>query len=285
MKRLLILILTLGCAYGQHQHESAKANRTTLFPGLGRHHHPIATSSAEAQKFFDEGLTLIYAFNHDEAIRSFERAAALDPSAAMPYWGIALALGPNINLDVDPAGEKKAYEAAQKALSMLERAPENERAYIDALGKRYSIDPKADLKKLAVEYKDAMGELARRYPDDLDAATLYAESMMDLRPWQLWSADGKPAEGTEEIVAVLESVLKRDPQHTGANHFYIHAVEASPHPGQALASADRLAQLAPAAGHLVHMPAHIYIQTGDYEAAAKANEQAAEVDRNYIRKT
>src|SRR5436190_204492 len=285
MKRLLTLTLVLGCAYGQHQHENAKSSRTSLLPGLGRHHHPIATSSVEAQKFFDEGLTLIYAFNHDEAIRSFERASALDPAAAMPYWGIAVALGPNINMDVDPAGEKKAYEAAQKALTMRERAPESERAYIDALGKRYSIDPKADLKKLAVEYKDAMGELARRYPDDLDAATLYAESMMDLRPWQLWTADGKPAEGTAEIVAVLESVLKRDPQHVGANHYYIHTVEASPNPERALPSAGRLAGRVPQAGHLVHMPAHIYIQTGDYEAAAKANEQAAEVDRNYIKKT
>jgi tetratricopeptide (TPR) repeat protein len=286
MGRLFLLVLILGCAaYGQHQHETAKTNRTSLLPGLGRHHHPISTRSADAQKFFDEGLTLIYAFNHEEAIRSFERAAALDPSAAMPYWGIALALGPNINLDVDPAGEKRAYAAAKKALAMRDKAAENERAYIDALAKRYSIDPKADLKKLAMDYKDAMGELVKRYPDDLDAATLYAEAMMDLRPWQLWTADGKPAEGTEEIVRVLESVLKRDPQHIGTNHYYIHAVEASRTPERALASAARLPGLVPQAGHLVHMPAHIYIQTGDYESAARSNEQAAEVDRNYIRKT
>lgn len=289
MRPLFLLTLALTfCANAQnaqHQHQSGKAKRVTMLPGLGRHHHPIASSDAEAQKFFDEGLTLIYAFNHKEAIRSFERAAELDPRSPMPYWGVALALGPNINLDVDAAAEKKAYDASRKALSMSRSAVESERAYIEALSKRYSDDPKADLKKLAVEYKNAMGELAKRYPDDLDAATLYAESMMDLRPWQLWTPDGAPAEGTEEIMRVLESVLKRDPQHVGANHYYIHTVEASPNPERALPSAGRLATLVPGAGHLVHMPAHIHMQTGDYEAAAKANERAAEVDRAYIRRT
>jgi tetratricopeptide (TPR) repeat protein len=285
MSRLLVVALLLGGSiYAQHEHDTAKKPRATLLAGMGRHHHPIR-ASAEAQKFFDEGLTLVFGFNHEEAIRSFERAIAIDPRAAMPYWGIALALGPNINMDVDPAGEKRAFEASRKALSMAAEAPDNERAYIEALSKRYSGDPKADLKKLAVEYKNAMGEVMRRYPDDLDAATLYAESMMDLRPWQLWTPDGKPAEGTEEIVRVLESVLKRDPRHIGANHYYIHTVEASPNPERALPSAERLTSLVPNAGHLVHMPAHIYLQTGEYEAAAKANERGAEVDRNYIKST
>src|SRR6478672_2883273 len=163
MSRFLVLALFLsGSTYAQHQHETAKGARTALLAGMGRHHHPISTRSPEAQKFFDEGLTLMFAFNHEEAIRSFERAAALDPKAAMPYWGIAVALGPNINMDVDPAGEKRAFEAARKALSMAAGAPENERAYIEALSKRYSGDPKADLKKLAVEYKDAMGGLVKR---------------------------------------------------------------------------------------------------------------------------
>src|SRR5262249_55591495 len=152
--------------------------------------------------------------------------------------------------------------------------------YIEALAKRYSNDPKADLQKLAVDYKDAMGALSRRYPDDLDAATLYAESLMDLHPWKLWSLDGKPTEGTEEIVAVMEGFLKRNPNHTGANHYYIHAVEASPYPERALPAADRLKTLAPAAGHLVHMPSHIYIRTGAYEQAARQNEIAAGVDRD-----
>ncbi|MEO7652550.1 MAG: hypothetical protein ABIZ80_18970 [Bryobacteraceae bacterium] len=256
-----------------------------LLPGMGTHHHPIATKIPLAQKFFDQGFTLIFAFNHDEAVRSFQRSAELDPSAAMPHWGIALALGPNINLDVDPEREKAAFDAVVKALSLAASAPEHERAYIQALAKRYSGDPKADLKKLAVDYKNAMAELVRRYPDDLDLAVLYAESMMDLRPWQLWTPDGKPAEGTEEIVSVLESVIRRDPRHVGANHYYIHAVEASQTPERALPSAARMADLVPGAGHLVHMPGHIYLRTGDFEAAAKTNERAAQADRDYIRRT
>ena len=257
----------------------------TLMPGMGDLHHPIATRSDEAQKFFDQGLTLVYAFNHDEAIRSFRRATELDPSSPMPLWGIAYALGPNINLDVDPEHEKAAYDAAQQALKLAANASPIERAYVTAVAKRYSNDPKADLKALAVQYKEAMRDLTRAFPDDLDAATLYAESLMDLHPWQLWAIDGTPAEGTTEIVAVLESVLKKDPMHVGANHYYIHAVEASITPERALASANLLAKLVPAAGHLVHMPAHIYMRTGDYAGAVTANATAADVDRKYIAET
>ena len=256
-----------------------------LMPGMGSLHHPVSTTNAEAQKFFDQGLSFVYAFNHDEAVRSFKRAADLDPGMAMAHWGIALALGPNINLDVDPEREKAAYDSVQKALSMVTKVPENERAYVEALAKRYSIDPKADLKRLAVDYKNAMGELVKRFPDDLDAATLFAESAMDLRPWQLWTADGKPAEGTEEIISVLESVLRRNPNHVGAIHYYVHAVEASPNPERALAYAPKLTTLMPAAGHIVHMPAHIFQRTGNYGEAARSNEQAAAADRAYIRAT
>jgi tetratricopeptide (TPR) repeat protein len=268
--------------HAQDAHRASDTKSASLMTGLGSHHHPVSTDNTEAQRFFDQGLTLIYAFNHEEAIRSFKRAAELDPQLAMAHWGIALALGPNINLDVDPAREKAAYEAAQRALSLSAKAPENERAYIEAVAKRYSIDPKADLKKLAVDYKDAMGALSKRYPDDLDAATLYAESMMNLRPWQLWTNDGKPAEDTLEIVAVLESVLKRAPNHIGAIHYYIHAIEASPNPEKALAYVEKLPAQVPAAGHLVHMPAHIYMRTGDYQAAAKSNQDGAEADQAYI---
>jgi len=257
----------------------------TLMSGLGSLHHPVTTGNDEAQRYFDQGLSLIYAFNHEEAVRSFQRAAALDPQMAMAHWGIALALGPNINQDVDPNREKAAYEAVQKAVALSGKASDSERAYINALAKRYSINPKTDLKKLAVDYKVAMGEVSRSYPDDLDAATLYAESAMDLRPWALWSLDGKPAEGTEEIVAVLESVLRRNPDHPGAIHYYIHAVEASPHPERALAYAPRLGQLMPSAGHLVHMPAHIYQRVGDFDAAARSNVDAAAADRAYMAAT
>src|SRR4051812_18594419 len=253
----------------------------TLMTGLGSFHHAVSTTNAEAQKFFDQGFTLLYAFNHEAAVRSFKRAAELDPQMAMAHWGIALALGPNINLDVDPEREKAAYDAVQKALSLSAAAPANERAYINALSKRYSTDPQADLRKLAVDYKNAMGALVKQYPDDLDAATLYAESAMDLRPWQLWTHDGKPAEGTEEIIAILESVLRRNPNHIGAIHYYIHAVEASPNPERALAYVAKLPAQIPAAGHLVHMPAHIYMRTGDYQAAALSNKKAAQADETY----
>ena len=282
---LLISIFASATVLAQHadmEMKPAAEKPATIVAGMSSHHHPVSTTNPEAQKFFDQGLAFVYAFNHDEAIRSFKRAAELDPALAMAHWGIALALGPNINLDVDPAREKAAYEAAQKALSLAGKAPENERAYIDAVARRYSIDPQADLKKLAVDYKNAMGELVKRYPDDLDAATLYAESAMNLRPWQLWTADGKPAQGTEEIVATLESVLRRDPNHIGAIHYYIHAVEASPQPERALVYAPKLPTLVPAAGHLVHMPAHIYERTGDYYAAALSNRDAAIADEAYI---
>jgi tetratricopeptide (TPR) repeat protein len=261
----------------------AQSKPAALIPGMGQHHHSISTKSPEAQRFFDQGLTLVFAFNHEEAARSFRRAAELDPQSAMPYWGVALALGPCINLDVDPPHEKAAYEAVQKAISLSPGVTESERAYIQTVGKRYSADPGVNLRKLDVDYAHAMHELSRRYPDDLDAATLYAESLIDLHPWKLWSLDGHPTEGTEEIVGVLESVLRRDPNHVGANHYYIHAVEASPHPEWALASARRLETLVPAAGHLVHMPAHTYMRIGDYPASARSNAMAAEIDRVYLR--
>jgi len=264
---------------------SAQSKFPVLMPGLGQHHHTISTKIPEAQRFFDQGLTLVFAFNHEEAVRAFRRASEFDPGSAMAFWGVALALGPCINLDVDPPHEKAAYEAVQKAVSLLPGVTESERDYIQALAKRYSSDPKADLKKLDSEYSNAMREVSKRYPDDLDAATLFAESLMDLHPWKLWSLDGHPTEGTEEIVAVLESVLRRDPSHVGANHYYIHATEASPHPEWALASARRLETLVPAAGHLVHMPAHTYIRVGDYIASARSNVAAAEVDRVYLRES
>ncbi len=257
-----------------------------LLPGLAPVRHPMGTSSLEAQKFFDQGLSLLYAFNHEEAIRSFEHAAELDPKAAMPFWGLALALGANIN-DPEPDADRlrRAREAVEKAQSLTADGPESDRDYVAALAKRYGGDPAADRKQLALDYNAAMRELASKYPDDTDAATLFAESGMNLRPWKLWNPDGTPAEGTPEIVATLEAVLKREPLHPGANHYYIHAVEASPEPQRALPSAQLLTTLAPAAGHLVHMPAHIFMRTGSYTAAARSNAQGAEADREYIRQT
>jgi tetratricopeptide (TPR) repeat protein len=263
----------------------AKTESPHLMSGLGEVYHPVTTNDRQAQAFFDQGLKLVYGFNHDEARRAFQRAAEIDPKLAMAWWGVALTLGPNYNLPVDPEREKAGYDAVQKALALKQNASELERAYIDALAVRYSNDPKADLHALDLAYRDAMAKLAAHYPDDLDAATLYAESMMDLNPWHLWSHDGKPAAGTEEIVSTLESVLKRDPNHLGANHYYIHAIEASPHPERALPSAARLEKLAPAAGHLMHMPAHIYARVGDHDASAHRNLLAAAADEKYIADT
>lgn len=280
---LAILLLVPVTAFSQHGHAPAKAPApVALATGLGDINHPVSTNNAEAQKFFDQGLAYLYGFNHEEAINSFKQAAKLDPQLAMAYWGAALALGSNYNVQADGPALVQAFTNLQKAIELAPKASEHERAYIDALAKRYSNDVQADQTKLAVAYKNAMGELAKRYPDDLDAATLYAESMMNLRPWKLWSHDGQPAEGTLEIVAVLEGVLRRNPNHTGANHYYIHAVEASNTAERALPSAARLGKIAPKAGHLVHMPSHIYVRTGDYQEAAQSNVDAIVADREYI---
>ena len=281
------LFVALLCApalaqdHAAHHHEAAKP--ATLVTGLGNLHHPVSTRDPEAQQFFDQGLRFIYAFNHDEAARSFERSAELDPKLAIAYWGIAEAVGPNYN---DPASDdrfQQAHQAIGKAEDLSADASPSEKAYIHAMALRFPADPKADRRQAAEAYHQAMREVSKQFPDDLDAATLFAESGMNLRPWGLWHQDGRPEAGTEEIVATLESVIRRDPDHLGAVHYYIHTVEASANPERALAGANRLAALAPGAGHIVHMPAHVYIRTGDYAAAVKTNEAAAAVDRAYLK--
>ncbi|HXC43014.1 MAG TPA: hypothetical protein VNY51_05775 [Candidatus Dormibacteraeota bacterium] len=282
-------VLCLSAAaqdHTSHDHTShAKEHPVTLVTGLGDLHHPVSTKNPQAQQFFDQGLRFIYAFNHDEAARSFQHAAELDPKLAMAYWGVAEAVGPNYNDPADPDRYKHAHDAVKQAVDLSGAASASEQAYIHALAKRFPADPKSDLKKAAEEYRDAMRQVVKEFPDDLDAATLFAEAGMNLHPWGLWHVDGTPEAGTDEIVSTLESVMKRDPNHLGAIHYYIHAVEASPTPERALAGANKLAELAPNAGHIVHMPAHVYIRTGDYEAAVKTNEQAATVDRAYIKAT
>jgi hypothetical protein len=264
---------------------AAPAPRTTLLGNLGSYHRDIKTSSADAQKFFDEGLTLLYGFNHEESFKSFEIASTKDPASPMPHWGMSLALGTNIN-DVAPADRlKQAYAHLAEAEKRRDAGSEVERGLIDALAKRYVPDPSGDQMVREQAYSDAMGALAKKFPDDLDVATLYAESLMNLRPWQLYKKDGTPAPGTAVIVNTLERVMKRDPMHPGANHYYIHAVEASKTPERALTQAGRLESLVPGAGHLVHMPAHIYIRTGQYAKSAKSNADAAAVDENYFKAT
>lgn len=261
--------------------EAVEAAGAPLFDDLGDHHHAIATESEAAQRYFDQGLTLVYAFNHGEAIRSFREAARLDPASPMPWWGVALAHGPNINRPMTEDDVPAAWEALQKARALAANGSERERAYVAALSARYAEQPAEDRSHLDKAYADAMGELARRYPDDLDAATLYAEALMDTMPWDYWTEEGEPRPATRDLLAALERVMERDPDHPGANHYYIHAVEAV-EPARALDAADRLRGLAPGAGHLVHMPSHIYLRLGLYHQATLANERAAEADESYI---
>ena len=253
-----------------------------LFDNLGSLHHPITTTSEQAQRYFDQGLRLVYAFNHEEAIRSFEAAAQQDPQAAMPYRGIALALGPNINSAMEKKDEHRAIEMVQKARQLADHTTRGEKAYIDALVARYVSRKGIKRKGLDEAYAKAMRSVAQQFPEDDDAATLFAEALMDLRPWNFWKPDGRPQPGTDEIVTTLESVLARNPDHPGACHYYIHALEASSYPERALACAERLPDLMPGAGHLVHMPAHLYIRLGKYHEAAERNEHAAHVDQAYL---
>ena len=296
MIRLLVGLVALaaaGTALAQtpsHKHyenspEADKAAPTgELAPrlqNLGSHTFPVTTKSKKAQAFVNQGVNLAYGFNHAEAGRAFREAARLDPNCAMAYWGQALVLGPNINVPMSPDDEPKAYEAAQKAVSLKAKASPRERAYIDAVAQRYSgkADDRAARDRA---YAAAMKELVGRHPNDLDAATMYAEALMDLRPWNYWTPDGRPYAETPEIVGTLETVLARNLSHPGANHYYIHAVEATKQPEKAEAAADRLLKLMPGAGHMVHMPSHIYQRVGRYADAAASNEEAIKADEDYI---
>jgi tetratricopeptide (TPR) repeat protein len=247
---------------------------------LGSHTFPAATCSEEARVFVNQGVNLAYGFNHAEAARSFREAARLDPECVLAYWGGALVLGPNINAPMDPEAEPEAFELARQAVALEEGASERERALIDALAVRYTGDPD-DRAANDAAFADAMAQVAERFPDDLDVATFYVESMMDLRPWNYWMPDGTPYEGTQEIVALIESILERNPDHPGALHLYIHLMEAN-HPERAEEAADRLLPLMPGAGHIVHMPSHIYQRVGRYADSARANELAIVADEDYI---
>ncbi|MBV8342410.1 MAG: hypothetical protein JO173_08535, partial [Gammaproteobacteria bacterium] len=265
------------------------AQGAKLFEGLGTFHRAVTTTSPEAQAYFDQGMRLLWAFNHDEATRSFARAAQLDPGCASCYWGVALTVGPNYNLPgMEQVRARVAAEALRQAQAQAAHASPIEQGLIAALATRYPgaepLGPET-LEPMTRAYAEAMRTLAERFPQDLDVQTLAAEAAMNVHAWKLWSADGQPAEGTPEIVARLESVLARDPSHPGANHYLVHALEASPHPEQALAAAERLPGMMPAAGHLEHMPAHIEQRVGNYEQAAEANRRGIVADRAYFAAT
>jgi tetratricopeptide (TPR) repeat protein len=273
----------------EHQHPPSQpttveaAAVTPLYDNLGTLHHAITTKSGMAQKYFDQGLRLTYGFNHDEAVKSFKEGIRHDSTCAMCYWGVAYALGPNINLPMDTAAVRPAYEAIQQALKYASGASPKERAYIEALAKRYSSEPTANRAPLDSAWADAIGKVSRRFPSDDDAAALYGEALMDLRPWNYWTNGGRPkAPSTLETLRVLEPVVKRNPGHPGACHYYIHAIEASNDARKALACAERLGSAMPGAGHLVHMPTHIYIRLGKWELAADRNSHAVHADEQYI---
>lgn len=258
------------------------ASAVPLYDDLGALHRPITTAAPLAQRYFDQGLRLVYGFNHEEAINSFKEAARLDPDCAMCYWGIALALGPNINLPMDTAQVTPAWQAMQAALARAPKASEPDRAFVAALAARYAERAAPSRAALDSAYARAMGDLARRYPDDPDAGVLFADAVMNLAPWNYWTPELAPRPGTPEIVATLERVLRDHPDHPGACHFYIHAVEASSEPQRAVPCAERLGGLMPGAGHIVHMPAHVYMRVGRYADAARANEHAAHTDEAFF---
>lgn len=275
---LITAMLSLSAALGC----SARHAPPPLFEGMGSHTRPISAATPLAQRYFDQGLVWMFAFNHDEAIRAFEHAARLAPESPMPWWGVSLSHGPHINNPMMTAdASQKAWDALQQALARIDRASPAERDLIRALEARYSDPPPEDRSALEAAYAEAMRRAWHAHRGDADVGAMFAESLMDRRPWDLWKRDGSPQEGTEEIVATLEEVLRLQPDHPGALHYYIHAVEASPRPERAMAAADRLRNLVPASGHLVHMPSHIDVRTGRWAAASDANERAIDADRRY----
>jgi tetratricopeptide (TPR) repeat protein len=265
-----------------HAHP-ATDERPVLYDSLGSYSYRITTMSADAQRWFDQGLRLVYAFNHHEARKAFREAARLDPKCAMCFWGIAVTEGSNYNSPTDAEREKRALGSVQQAQQLAAGGRPQERALIEALARRHSADPGTKRDALDRAYADAMRDVARQFPDDLEATTLFADAMMNLRPWNLWAPDGTPHPGTEEILQTLERVLAKNASHPGALHLYIHAVEASRTPGRAEAAADRLAGLMPGAGHLVHMPSHIYWRVGRYADAVTVNSAAVQADRAYFK--
>jgi len=268
--------------------ELVKMAGAPLFEGMGAYGRKISTDSEGANRYFNQGMVLAFGFNHAESIRSFRAAQRLDPDCAMCFWGEALATGPNINVTskgkavMSDSERKAAFAAINRALALKETATPVEQALIEAQAKRYNGDPATERLPLDLAYAEAMGEVVAAYPEDDDAAAMYAEALMNTMPWDYWSDDGTPKPETKKVIAALERIIARSPQHPLALHLYIHAVEASSEPGRAEDEADRLANLVPGSGHLVHMPAHIYWRVGRYDDAAKANIRAAAVDEEYI---
>ncbi len=285
----IVVILVAAAGYFLYNRTKSEAPALDIAPvganlieGLGNYSMPVTVKSPDVQRWFDQGLAMTYGFNHDAAERSFLKAAELDPDCAMCWWGASLVLGPHVNAAMDPANNPKAWDRLQRAQAAAGDASEKEQAFIKALSARYAAEPPEDRRPLDEAYAAAMAELAAKYPDDFDAVTLHAESMMDLQPWDYYDASGQPKGHTAEVVSQLESVMQRNPEHAGALHLYVHAVEASPDPSRGVAAADKLRELLPGSGHLVHMPAHIYARVGRWHDAVVANEKAIAADDSYL---
>lgn len=281
-----VVVALAACSappHDMHRAGGAATDRPVLYDTLGSYSRKVTTASPQAQRWFDQGLRLVYAFNHTEAQRAFREATRVDPTCAMCSWGLALTEGSNYNSPTDAGRERAAVAAVQQAQRLAASGTAAERALVEAAARRHASDPNAKREALDQAYAAAMREVARQFPDDLEAGTLFADAMMNLRPWNLWKADGTPHPGTEELVQVLERVLAKNPDHPGALHLYIHAVEASANPRRAEGAADRLAKLMPGAGHIVHMPSHIYWRVGRYADAVKVNAAAVETDRAYFK--
>ncbi len=281
-----VLAIAVSACAGQAPSSESTAQppklQAPLFNDLGNYSVKITTDEPLAQRFFDQGLMLTFGFNHAEAARAFREAARLDPECAMCYWGIEFVLGPNINAPMFDEAVPEAYAASQKAQALAGTTTAREQALIGALVRRYAPPPVQDRSSLDRAFADAMREVARQYLDDHEVQTFFAESLMDLSPWNYWMPNGAPKPATVEMITALERVQAANPQHAGANHLYIHVIEASPNPGRAEGAADRLGPLAPGAGHLVHRPSHIHIRLGRYHDAAVANIKAGEADTSYI---
>lgn len=264
--------------------DTAQMNKghAPLFSGIGKLHFPVSTGNTLVQQYFNQGLTLMYAFNHGEAARSFKTALSIDSTCAMLHWGIVMALGPNYNAGLDPGSLATINASLRLAMQYSKNAGEKERGLIAAVAKRYPQEPPADMAPFNAAYAAAMKQLHERFPDDQEIAVLYAEALMNEHPWNLWHRDGSPQPWTHEILVALERILQKWPEHPAAIHYYIHATEASGDPEKALPYADKLADLMPAAGHLVHMPSHTYIRTGDYHKGVLVNERASLADSMYI---
>lgn len=283
-----LFIVTNGLSIGGlKMHSSPVAAQTSerdlMFEGMGNHTRKISTKSEATQAYFDQALTWAFAFNHDEAIRSLMHAARQDPECPMTWWGIAYCEGPNYNSPITPERSKAAFYAIENAKSRIKNASDVERALIEALAKRYTFPAAANRQPLDQAYAAAMSKVWKAFPQDADVGTLYAESLMMLRPWELYTTDGEPVENTDKIVSTLESVLKLQPDHPGANHLYVHAMEPSRTPERALKAAHALDNLIPASGHLLHMPSHIYVRTGLWNEAIEQNVKALDADQKYLK--